>query len=78
MWDGQTVTTFPDVPGLTENEIYSVTEDRNGNIWICATRHGVGVSTLVSYSKYGAAMVGEVKTLNDLDKLDHDWWFISC
>ena len=28
MWDGQTVTTFPDVPGLTENEIYSVTEDR--------------------------------------------------
>ena len=39
---------------------------------------GVGVSTLVSYSKYGAAMVGEVKTLNDLDKLDHDWWFISC
>ena len=41
MWDGQTVTTFPDVPGLTENEIYSVTEDRNGHIWICATRHGV-------------------------------------
>ena len=39
MWDGQTVTTFPDVPGLTENEIYSVTEDRNGHIWICATRH---------------------------------------
>ena len=37
MWDGQTVTTFPDVPGLTENEIYSVTEDRNGHIWICAT-----------------------------------------
>jgi len=41
MWDGQTVTTFPDVPGLTENEIYSVTEDRNGHIWICATGHAV-------------------------------------
>jgi len=41
MWDGQTVTTFPDVPGLTENEIYSVFEDRNGNIWICATGHAV-------------------------------------
>ena len=41
MWDGQTVTTFPDVPGLTENEVYSVTEDRNGHIWICATGHAV-------------------------------------
>ena len=41
MWDGETVTTFPDVPGLTGNEIYSVFEDRNGHIWICATGHCV-------------------------------------
>ena len=36
-WDGETVTTFPDVPGLTGNEIYSVYEDRDGNVWIGAT-----------------------------------------
>ena len=36
-WDGETVTTFPEVPGLTRNEIYSVSEDREGNVWIGAT-----------------------------------------
>lgn len=36
-WDGETVTTFPEVPGLTGNEIYSVYEDRDGNVWIGAT-----------------------------------------
>ena len=41
VWDGTTVTTFPDVPGLTGNEIYSVFEDRDGDVWICATGHGV-------------------------------------
>lgn len=41
MWDGETMTTFPDVPGLTGNEIYSVFEDRDGDMWICATGHGV-------------------------------------
>ncbi len=40
-WDGETVTTFPDVPGLTQNEIYSVFEDHIGHIWICATGHAV-------------------------------------
>jgi len=41
MWDGETVTTFPEVPGLTRNEIYSVLEDREGDIWICATGQAV-------------------------------------
>lgn len=40
-WDGEKVTTFPDVPGLTDNEIYSVFEDHDGHIWICATGHCV-------------------------------------
>ena len=40
-WDGERVTTFPEVPGLTANEIYSVFEDRDGTLWICATGHGV-------------------------------------
>ncbi len=40
-WDGVKVTTFPDVPGLTENEIYSVLEDSKGHIWVCATGHAV-------------------------------------
>jgi len=41
MWDGESVTTFPDVQGLTRNEIYSVFEDRKGDIWICATGQAV-------------------------------------
>ncbi len=40
-WDGATVTTFPEVPGLTGNEIYSVFADRQGDIWIHATGHCV-------------------------------------
>ncbi len=40
-WDGEEVTTFPEIPGLTGNEIYSVHEDRAGHLWICATGHGV-------------------------------------
>jgi ligand-binding sensor domain-containing protein len=41
MWDGSKVVTFPDVPGLNANEIYSVFEDREGGIWIAATGHCV-------------------------------------
>ena len=41
VWDGKTVITFPDKPGLTGNEIYSVFEDRDGDVWICATGRGV-------------------------------------
>lgn len=40
-WDGKSVATFPEILGLTENEIYSVLEDREGNLWIGATGHGV-------------------------------------
>lgn len=54
MWDGETVTTFPEVLGLTQNEIYSVYEDRNGHIWICATGYAVyryDGTTFTSYTQ---------------------------
>ncbi|MFK7818829.1 MAG: two-component regulator propeller domain-containing protein [Planctomycetaceae bacterium] len=40
-FDGKTFTTFPDVKGLHNNDIYTIYQDRSGNIWIGATRHGV-------------------------------------
>lgn len=40
-YDGKKCTQFPDLEGLSRNEIYSIYPDRAGNIWIGATRVGV-------------------------------------
>jgi len=37
---GKTITQFPEVRGLTANDIYDLYTDRTGNIWICAVRVG--------------------------------------
>ncbi|MDC0666897.1 ligand-binding sensor domain-containing protein [Nannocystis radixulma] len=39
-YDGRTFTRFPDVAGLSENDIYTIYEERSGNLWIGATRVG--------------------------------------
>jgi len=39
-YDGKSFTTFPDVAGLTKNDIYTVYEERSGKIWIGATHLG--------------------------------------
>ncbi len=39
-YDGKTFTRFPDVDGLTANDIYNLYADRAGNIWIGAVRKG--------------------------------------
>jgi ligand-binding sensor domain-containing protein len=40
-YDGKTFTTFPDVAGLSANDIYTIYEDRSGTIWIGATGLGM-------------------------------------
>ena len=40
MFDGQKMRTFPDIEGLTENDIYFIEKDKGGNIWIGAI--GIG------------------------------------
>ncbi len=37
---GKTITQYPEVQGLSKNDIYTIYEDRSGNIWIGATGHG--------------------------------------
>jgi ligand-binding sensor domain-containing protein len=39
-YDGKTFTGFPDVAGLSANDIYTIYEDSSGNIWIGATGLG--------------------------------------
>jgi len=39
-YDGKVFTTFPDIKGLSENDIYTIYETRAGDLWIGAT--GVG------------------------------------
>lgn len=39
-YDGKSFTQFPEIKGLTENDIYTIYEDKSGKIWIGAT--GVG------------------------------------
>lgn len=39
-YDGQAITQFPEVRGLTANDIYNLYADRAGNIWIGAIRVG--------------------------------------
>lgn len=39
-YDGKKFTRFPDVKGLTANDIYNLYADRSGNIWIGAVRVG--------------------------------------
>jgi ligand-binding sensor domain-containing protein len=40
-YDGETFTTFPEVRGLSGNDVYTIHEERSGHLWIGAT--GVGV-----------------------------------
>ncbi|HEY0978780.1 MAG TPA: two-component regulator propeller domain-containing protein [Flavobacteriales bacterium] len=40
MYDGVSFTRYPDVRGLTANDIYNIYADRSGNIWIGAVRVG--------------------------------------
>jgi ligand-binding sensor domain-containing protein len=39
-YDGKSFATFPEVAGLTKNDIYTIYEDRSGSIWIGATHVG--------------------------------------
>lgn len=39
-YDGETFTKFADVAGLSENDIYTLYEDRAGNVWIGASHVG--------------------------------------
>jgi ligand-binding sensor domain-containing protein len=40
-FDGKAFTHFPEIKGLCKNEVYAITEDRKGNIWIGA--NGLGL-----------------------------------
>lgn len=39
-YDGKAFTQFPEWEGLTQNDIYTVYEDKSGNIWVGAVRIG--------------------------------------
>lgn len=39
-FDGKAFTQFPEWPGLTENDVYSVSKDRSGKIWVGTTHNG--------------------------------------
>lgn len=39
-YDGKTFTSYPELKGLTENDIYTIYADNTGNIWIGATGTG--------------------------------------
>ncbi len=40
-YDGKTFTLYPEVEGLSKNDIYSIYEDKKGHLWIGATGLGV-------------------------------------
>lgn len=39
-YDGNRFTRFPELDGLTKNDVYTIGEDKKGNIWIGAIGHG--------------------------------------
>lgn len=41
MYDGKTFKKFTEQPGLSQNDLYTVYEDKDGILWIGATGHGV-------------------------------------
>lgn len=59
-YDGKTFTKFPEVKGLSENDIYTIYETRAGDVWIGAT--GVG-----AYRYDG-------KEFTLFDQTDHPHW----
>lgn len=60
-YDGKTIISFPDVKGLTANDIYNVYADRSGDIWIAAV--GVGAYRVDASIKPGT--IDETFTLFD-------------
>ena len=40
-YDGKTITTFPDIPGLHNSDIYLIEGDSQGNIWIGSSGFGL-------------------------------------
>lgn len=39
-YDGKTFTQYPEIKGLSKNDIYTLYKDKTGNIWIGALHHG--------------------------------------
>jgi ligand-binding sensor domain-containing protein len=61
MYDGKTFTQFPEQPGLTNNDIYTIYCDKSDNIWIGAI--GVGA---YRYSGDSFALFKEIDQTNEL------------
>lgn len=40
-YDGEEFSYFPDIPGLSENDVYTIYKDAKGNLWISTTSFGV-------------------------------------
>ncbi len=40
-YDGETITPFPQLKGLNQNDIYTIYQDPSGDLWIGAIGHGV-------------------------------------
>jgi ligand-binding sensor domain-containing protein len=40
-YNGRTFITYPNLAGLTENDVYTIGKDKQGNVWIGATGFGV-------------------------------------
>jgi ligand-binding sensor domain-containing protein len=59
LYDGKQFTSFPDFPGLTKGDVYSVHKDKANNIWIGAI--GVGVY------KYDGKEFSLIKETNRMD-----------
>ncbi len=41
MFDGESMRQFPELPGLSGNDVYSIYEDQSGQIWVSTTGNGV-------------------------------------
>lgn len=72
IFDGITFKYFTTSDGLSDNQILSIQEDENGNIWI-STAHGVSSYDGIKITNHTQIENGDLQ--NQWTKTDNDLWF---
>ncbi len=60
-YDGKTFTQFPEIQGLSKNDIYTLYKDKKGDIWIGALHHGA-----YRYDGEKFTLFNEIDKTNDM------------
>ncbi len=63
-YDGKTFTQYPEIKGLSKNDVYTIYADKKGNIWICALHLG-----MYRYNESKFTLFKEIDKKDDMTRI---------